>query len=132
MVAIKTARFKAFARYQLEQRKLLQYPPWGRMMRIVVSHPDMHRIAKLSKQTAETVKSLITQVGDRSTETKIGLLGPSPAYTERLRGRYRWHILLKSSSASALSTIATELNRWRKGLEEEARISVDIDPVDML
>ena len=50
------------------------------------------------------------------------VLGPTPAYVRRLRGEYRWHILLRGRDPRALLDQVTLGRRW----------SVDIDPVSLL
>ena len=50
------------------------------------------------------------------------VLGPTPAYVRRLRGDYRWHVLLRGRDPRALI----------EQVEPGARWSVDIDPVSLL
>ena len=62
------------------------------------------------------------------------VLGPAPAPHERLRGRFRWHILVKSKSARTLSAVADALDRWKGSVKgfQDFRLVIDVDPVDML
>jgi len=135
IVAASTGRFMAFARYELDQRKQLFYPPFGRLMRIIVSSPESELAAgtgiKLSKEIQNWIPEIIQQQGAGIT---ISTLGPAPAPHERLRGRFRFHLLIKSSSAKALSTIAKHIQESRGELlkGKDVRIAVDIDPMDML
>ncbi len=131
IVATQTGRFKAFARYELDYRKQLNYPPWGRLMRLVVSSPVSEDAYLASLDVRQAVNDLIAGFGD---EEGLRVLGPSPAPHERLRGRYRWHILIKSKSAATLSRLADALDRWKSEVKGFAdfRLVVDIDPVDML
>jgi len=50
------------------------------------------------------------------------VLGPAPAYPERVRGRYRWHLLLRTQGD--LAPLVASL-RLREGW------TVDIDPVSL-
>lgn len=131
IVATLAGRFKAFARYELDYRKELGYPPWGRLMRLVISSPkpeDAFQAARLTRAEVTTLLSALEEAAD------CRVLGPAPAPHERLRGRYRWHILVKSKSARALSRLAEALDRWKDSVKyiDDFRLVVDIDPVDML
>jgi primosomal protein N' (replication factor Y) len=132
IVAAISNKFKAFARYEMEFRKNMEYPPHARLARIVTSTTNRESAHTAAYRVAEYLASI------RKTENlDLGewkLLGPSPAPIEKLRGRYRWHLLIKSKSPKTLSRIATHLNRWKFTQKDikEFRMTVDIDPIDML
>jgi primosomal protein N' (replication factor Y) (superfamily II helicase) len=130
IVATVTGRFKAFARYELEFRKGLGYPPYGRLLRLVISSTDRQEACDCT-QRVRTVLGELVQAIEKSSAT---ILGPAPAPHEKLRGRYRWHILLKSNSAKVVSQIAAALYDWRGTVKDykDFRLAIDVDPVDML
>ena len=137
IVGTATGRFRAFARFELEFRKSLQYPPYGRLMRLVVSSPDAQDAYTAAITLRDTLTLFITRKKEAHTtrkEIKLQAIGPAPAAHEKLRGRYRWHILVKSNSAPALSELAAELNQWRRTVRgiKDFRLSIDVDAVDML
>jgi primosomal protein N' (replication factor Y) len=129
LVAAVTGRFKAFARFELEYRKQLKYPPWSRLMRILIAGTE--RAPTL--QTANKIKQFLTQ---KKTEIagEFTILGPAPAPIERLKNRYRMHLLVKSPSAKILSYLARELLPLKKlsSGKNSVRIAIDIDPVELL
>ena len=53
---------------------------------------------------------------------EVHVLGPAPAYPVRVRGRYRWHILLRGPDPRILLDKAEVPDRW----------VVDVDPVSVL
>jgi primosomal protein N' (replication factor Y) len=58
------------------------------------------------------------------------MLGPAPMPHSRLKGRYRWHLLLKSSSSEALHRLATQaLEDPAPGGLSRTRVQVDVDPL---
>ena len=144
IVAVATGRFRAFARYELDFRKKLHYPPFGKLMRIVVSatKPDdalaaSGRIAGLLRELVSRIDSengAAKEADDAKSENLLNILGPAPAPLERLRGRFRFHLLVKCASAKHLSRISRELQVWKKMYrgEQEFRMTVDIDPQEML
>jgi primosomal protein N' (replication factor Y) len=62
----------------------------------------------------------------------LTVLGPAPAPLARLRGRYRFQVLLKSSRHAALTQAVRHLRQAMPRPPAGVRVSVDIDPVDML
>lgn len=135
LVATVSGRFKAFARYELEFREKLFYPPVGRLLRLLVSSPDLaeaNRGAETVRQICRDALRVITEKSE--TEIEVSLLGPALAPYERLRGRHRLHILIKAPSAKIISQLAGALNAWKSNLKgfEDLRLSVDVDPGDLL
>lgn len=135
IVAASTGRFMAFARYELEKRKQLQYPPFGRLMRLIVSSENsvdaLLAADKIQKKISELIPEIIR---DHEDKIKFATLGPAPAPHERLRGRYRHHILVKCNSATALSRLAGAILLYRGELKtlDDARVAIDVDPMEML
>ncbi len=130
IVATVTGRFKAFARFELDQRHGLNYPPWGRLLRIVISSPDLDESFRCAHETAAACRHYCEEYLNE--ETGYSILGPSTAPLEKLRGRFRWNILVKSNSQRFISRLAGSLNKWRATLPKDARVTVDVDPIDML
>jgi primosomal protein N' (replication factor Y) len=59
------------------------------------------------------------------------VVGPAPPPLERVRGRWRWQILLRSAEVRALRTLARAA---REALPPRAaaRLVIDVDPYSML
>ena len=135
IVATSSKRFSAFARYELDHRKVLDYPPHQRLLRFIVSSPDPSLARNASEHLTKTVKEIFSET-TLDSDSKIShiVLGPAPAAYEKLRGRFRWHVLVKCSSASYVSALAAKINLYKKDLigKSDLRIAVDVDPVEML
>lgn len=137
MVAIATGRFRAFARYELEYRRSLSYPPFGRLLRFVASSSNREEALKGAEQTKNALQLFIQQMHNTSSANpKLApkILGPAPCPLEKLRGRHRWHILVKSSSAKTISTLALRMRSWKSSLTgfSDFRLAIDVDPMEML
>jgi primosomal protein N' (replication factor Y) len=135
IVATVTGRFKAFARYELEYRTALNYPPAGRLLRLVISATRPASTAQIAAAVSEAASQFIQRRIDSAAEApKVSILGPAVAPLEKLLARYRWHILIKSSSAKLLSGVAADLHNWSRtrDLPDGGRVAVDVDPYDML
>ncbi len=135
IAAVKNS-FQAFARYELEYRKILSYPPHGRLGRLIVSSPSNMKAEKYIKEAIEFINSqnIKTESTESTGTIKFKVLGPTKAPIEKLRGRYRWHALIKTESAKELSRLAKEIHTsaWKIKGSEDIRMVLDIDPVEML
>jgi primosomal protein N' (replication factor Y) (superfamily II helicase) len=111
-----------FLEGELERRRLLGYPPFGHLVRIVVSGP--------AKEGPSAVLEEIRVQLEGMPETE--LLGPAPLV--RLRGRHRAQLLAKTGSPRPLASRAARLlsaaapAMRRDGLTA----SVDVDPQTLL
>ena len=125
IVAAVTGRFKAFARYEIDNRAKLGYPPEGKLLRLIISSPNRTSAIDASTQLKEYLSH---------PSHGLSVLGPAACFYERIRNRYRWHIILKSASSRDLSLIAKKLSAWKRTIKDknELRLAIDIDPVDML
>ena len=98
-------------RYRREQRN----PPYSRLIRLVHSHTNVAMAESHARQFANTLR-LAQSEADL---TDVEILGPTPPYPSRLRGRYRWHIILRGRNPRALLDMVEIPREW----------SVDVDPV---
>ena len=126
IVAATRHDYLGFAKTELPQRKMFGYPPFGFQARIIVRSETETRadhmsenIAKLVKQSAEELKA------------EINVLGPSPAPMEKLRGKYRYHMLLSTSVPQRLQTVLAHADSRIKPVEG-VQYAIDIDPQDMM
>jgi len=104
-------------------RRLLQYPPFGHLVRVLCEDPDEAR----SLGSAEALKSAI----DRLAIAEVRALGPAPAPLAKLRGRYRHHLLLRARERPPLHRAAREVARAKPRFAS-TRVIVDVDPVNLL
>ncbi len=64
-------------------------------------------------------------------KTRLEILGPAPAPLSKIRGRYRWQVLLKSSGRSDLRKVLLRFQAdWKT--PRTVRTAIDVDPVDTL
>jgi primosomal protein N' (replication factor Y) len=123
IVLAKEYKFEEFIEKELKRREMLGYPPRKRLMLVRVSHPDQHTVHRLARDLAKTFRD----VGRNQME----LLGPVVSPLAKLRGRYRWQMLVKSPSVRSLQQISKAVQNKIK-VPNSAKINFDVDPVDML
>jgi len=127
-------KFGAFVRYELEHRKTLHYPPWHYLLRIVISSTDGSRAEIAAAKVKKLIEGKSRELTADDNRHSVFILGPAPAPLEKLRGQIRHHILVKANSRKLLSALSGEIYQFRIGLgaKSKVRISLDLDPIDML
>ena len=116
--------YLGFAESELAIRQELGYPPFQKLLRIIISGED--RTSTLGH--ASTIASLASGYGEKH---QVTVLGPAPAPIEKARGLWRYHILVKSPSAPILQNVMRQVKRDSSG-QKKVRIAFDLDPHDML
>jgi primosomal protein N' (replication factor Y) len=119
--------YEGFARRELEERAQPRYPPHVRLANVVLSSPDAEAVAAAADAASRWVGRWLRGEGGR-----VELVGPAPAPIERLHGRWRWHFLLRASSAADLGDAAKALIRGFRPKGADVRLVLDRDPVALL
>jgi primosomal protein N' (replication factor Y) len=118
--------YAGFYADELPLRRQLAYPPFSRLVGLHFS----------SLQKGEG-KKIVTEIGARARELaataageKLDVIGPAESPLARIRGRYRWQLLLRGKESSPLLILARKLleGAGRNGLE----ILVDVDPINFM
>lgn len=112
-----------FYESELEQREMLDFPPFSRLLRIVFRSATPH----LAKETAEEAANILNSMQHKGVE----ILGPSECPLEKINSNYRYQILLKGSSIIPLQAAARSL-LFDYTHNQNVYIEYDVDPVSLL
>jgi primosomal protein N' (replication factor Y) len=118
--------YLGFAAGEIPSRKEFGYPPFGLLARVVIRSESQER----AKQMGEHIEAAIQQAADEL-QTELVVLGPAPAPVEKLRGKHRFHILIRSAIESPLQPVIRRASAMVQATDEVQWI-VDVDPMDML
>jgi primosomal protein N' (replication factor Y) len=129
--SIRAARdqdYERFMRRELALRRELGYPPFTRLALVRIEGEAAREASRIAELAAAALKRAAAGAAD------LRILGPAPAPIERLRGRYRFQVMVK---AGALGAMRAALGTMRTALAPEAeraavRLAIDVDPLNML
>jgi primosomal protein N' (replication factor Y) len=107
-----------FYRQEVDFRRTQHLPPFSRLIHLLFAHTNAGRCQREAQSLARTLRHQRDAWG----LTEVELLGPAPAYPARLRGRYRWHLLLRGPEPRLLLDKIELPQGW----------TVDVDPVSVL
>src|SRR5262249_54959355 len=116
---------ETFAAGELEQRRRFAYPPYARLVRVLAEA----RSSAAAERAIEAAAAPFRAFRGKSIE----LLWPQPAPIDTIRGRSRWHFLLRWPPPEASATLRDALRDLAsRSLPGGVRAAVDVDPVSTL
>ena len=107
--------YQAFYLREMAYRRQQRNPPYSRLIRLLFTHTSQANCESKAIDMANDLRNRRAEWDITDTD----ILGPMPAFPARLRGRYRWHIVLRGANPRALLDKVDIPAGW----------SVDIDPV---
>jgi primosomal protein N' (replication factor Y) len=115
--------YAAFYTQEIAFRRATSYPPFGRLVRFVYAAGSEAAVRREADRLAERLHARIDRRGPN-----WGLVGPAPAFLQRMRGRWRWHLILRTPADVAPDA----LNALLDDLGPLYGWQVDVDPVHVL
>lgn len=120
--------YTQFAKGELVNRSKFNYPPFGSVARIIIRGSDEN----VTEANAEALLGCL-EAARESLGHEIRILGPAPPPISKLRGKYRFHILLQSVNSAQLGeTVRRATAAFSIPDKHDVQYVVDIDPMDML
>ena len=124
----KSQNYSEFYQTEIAARNEFDYPPFSKIIRLVLSCPNNFRAEKSAQEIAMRLSLMIEKVG---LSERIELLGPTPCVIERINSQYRFQILIKNKlEDKGHQFISSFLNKII--MPKDIKLSVDVDPLDIL
>jgi len=116
--------YKAMYATQCEERKLFKYPPFYRIIQIVLRHRDQNIVNQAANRLAADLRAVF---GDR-------ILGPNKPVVSRVQNLYIKHILLKIENEASPEKAKEILRQITNQVLADSRfkslwVNLDVDPV---
>jgi primosomal protein N' (replication factor Y) len=114
--------YLGFYGQEIVYRRELGYPPFSRLLNVIASDP-------IEEGARERVERLADLLRD-AVPGGVDVIGPAPAPLARLRGLYRWHLVVRSRGVPEIQAVVSNVI-GESGLGG-AGLSLDVDPMSML
>ncbi len=121
---IRNGDYEGFYTHEIALRKKYSYPPFSKLALVRMSFPSAWK-----GSAAENIR-LAAVLKDAGRTFGVTVLGPAPAPLALLRGRRRMHCLMKARDWKSIRGVYAALLNARP--HAEIRVSLDIDPMNML
>lgn len=115
----------AFLERELVDREELGYPPYSRLVLLRLDGEKEPRVVEVAQQLAAFAEQTPEVVAG-----KVEVRGPSPAPMPRIRGRFRYRVLLRGPRPE-LRAVARRLKTQVEEIRD-VRIVIDVDPLSMM
>lgn len=109
--------YKSFYKQEIAYRRQLRNPPFSRLVRLTFSHIN----DSLCRREAERMKQTLSAEMEAAGISGISLIGPAPAFIQRLRGKYRWQLIIRGADPTAFLSRIDIPWGW----------AVDVDPLGL-
>ncbi|BDU50280.1 replication restart helicase PriA [Haliovirga abyssi] len=117
-----TVDYDGFYEEEINLRKELEYPPFGKIINIIISSVEESELFEKANEFYNLIKN-----------SELEIYGPFEAPIYKIKNRYRYQIFIKGERK--------EINNLKKQLKKEynkfkiknknVRITIDVDPVNM-
>jgi len=114
--------FHGFYEREINTRRELGFPPYTNLIKITVR-------SRKEENAIKAIERLHARLGSK-VDAVSEIIGPAPAPMAKLRGYYRWNVLLKTRDIqNAALSLRTVLKGFRKG--SGVFMAVDVDPMSL-
>ena len=110
-----------FAREEMRFRRIFHYPPYTRMVQLLVRDKGRERARDLAAGVANDLL-------DHPLGRTVRISGPAPAPLERLRGQWRFQLLVRSADGRELHRLLMAVLPKNPGWD----LTIDVDPQSLL
>ena len=118
---------RTFLRDELPKRKILGYPPYVRLVNILVWGSDEEAVRLGAEGLRDEVSRRVRDYAGPGWK----VLAAAPCVLAKLSNVYRWHILLKAPADADVSAVLLPFFRARKA-SPDINVAVDVDPMSLL
>lgn len=109
--------YASFYTRELENRRQIGYPPFSQLVRLEIRRTSASQAEKEAGELAGRIREWLED--EKRTETRV--IGPVPPFYARLKGLYRWQIILRGPDPKSLLA-GRKLGDWR----------VEVNPTNLL
>lgn len=114
-----------FYNEEIRIRECMNYPPFTKILHIVLSSKNENLLIKTSMNLGVLIK--------KYTDDEVNMLGPCPCEISKIKEMFRWQIILKGNFDTNFSqSIKNIVYDCVKDVYNEIRISLDINPNSLL
>ncbi|EPW3173043.1 primosomal protein N' [Providencia stuartii] len=118
--------YDAFTREAMDERRIAMLPPFS--SHILIRSEDHNN--QDSRQFLQKVRHYISE--HPHSDSRLWILGPTPAIQAKRGGRFRWQLLLQHPSRGYLQQFAAQILPELQSQPESRKVkwNIDVDPTD--
>lgn len=110
-----------FIQEEMKFRRNFLYPPFSRMVSFLGRHKEADRVH-------QAMQELSRRLWNHPDASRVRITGPAAAPLERLRGKWRYQLLVRGTSGQRLRQMVRDVIEPAFGIE----LIIDVDPYDLM
>lgn len=124
--------FRTFFEKEKGLREQLGYPPFSYLVCLRLQGNKSQATVTMAQRMGQEITAILKKWPIRGKEIQV--LGPAEAPLSRLKGKYRWQILLKCGKAVLLHYLLEEVQGFSRRMLRSSGVNmiIDVDPYQML
>lgn len=126
--------YASFYRDEMPARLEHQYPPYSQLINFIIRSHDENKAYLFARQWRDLLRS---EFGDgnlnfaQPVKNQPVIIGPSPLPFYKLRGHFRWHVMMKTSyDEGHYQKVVAAMAKIKKS--SSVAMAIDVDPVNIL
>jgi primosomal protein N' (replication factor Y) len=127
IAAAKNQDYQEFFDHEIKIREKFGYPPFTRLINIIVSGASQKNVAEASRIICSRLEE------KRNRRIKMPeIYGPAPAQYSKIKGRYRWQIIVKGRDICGIMEDIREIRaETLRTVQRGIGIMIDVDPTSL-
>jgi primosomal protein N' (replication factor Y) (superfamily II helicase) len=118
--------YEEFYKREIVFRRTMHYPPFTALINVLIHDKDYDR----ANGTAST---FARELRDAGKDSNMRVLGPAPAAISRIKGEYRFQVLIKARSRTrAREALDVAMDRAAEAGHNARSISIEVDPINLM
>jgi primosomal protein N' (replication factor Y) len=120
--------YQSFYQNELANREAFDYPPFSQILRIVAAAEDPLIAERECERLAEGIANYVEEFLDPA---QMQILGPAPCLIEKLRNKFRVHLIVKNKAGEQGRALLAQFFRTAS-VREGVQVAIDVDALDLL
>jgi len=118
--------YEEFYKREIVFRRTMHYPPFTALINVLIHDKDYDR-------ANGTALAFARELREAGKESSMRVLGPAPAAISRIKGEYRFQVLIKARSrARARAALDVAMDRVAADGHSLRSISIEVDPMNLM
>lgn len=124
----KAQNYGDFYSTEIQSREEFDYPPFSQVIRLILSCENNFRAEKSAQEIALRLCTMVDKYG---LSERLIVLGPSACVIEKIRGMYRFQIIIKNKLEEKGHSFVSKFLK-QMTVPKDIKLTIDVDPIDIL
>ena len=124
--------YPGFFQQEIKFRRALHYPPFNHILRVVLSGEDEPGVIKCAQDLGGALRQELALI-NKNLKHPLEILGPAQSPMSKLKGRYRWQVMVKGKQVTDLKGVMSRAIKelYAYSTTGGIALSLDLDPLGM-